>query len=219
MLLCANDNPDMLGIMRRKTNKYTDHHIQDELIKLLAHSHLRRIAVDIKAASYFAVEADKVTDSLNKEKVVVCIRWVDDKFEAHEDFVGLHNIDDITAATIVHVVTDTVHHMTLSLSMCRAQCYDGASNMKLVASDIQKLEPRALYLHCYGHSLNLAVSDTLKSIKCMCDALDLALEICKLLRYSPRRDAIFHKLHQEFTPQAPGRDGRYTGTSIISRYL
>ena len=122
------------------------------------------------------------------------MRWVDDKFEAHEDFVGLHNVDDITAATIVHVVTDTVRRMTLSL-------YDGASNMKLVASDIQKLEPRALYLHCYGH---LAVSDTLKSIKCMCDALDVALEICKLLKYSPRRDAIFHKIHQELTPQAPG---------------
>ena len=48
------------------------------------------------------------------------------------------------------------------------------------------------------------MSDTLESIKCMCDALDLALEICKLLKYSPRRDAIFHKLHQELTPQAPG---------------
>ena len=94
--------------------------------------------------------------------------------------------------------------MTLSLSMCRAQCYDGASNMKRVASDIHKLEPRALYLHCYNHSLNFAVSDTLKSIKCMCDALDVALEICKLLKYSPRRDAIFHKLHKERTPQAPG---------------
>jgi len=48
------------------------------------------------------------------------------------------------------------------------------------------------------------MSDTLKGIKCMCDALDVALEICKLLKYSPRRDAIFQKLHQELTPQAPG---------------
>ena len=189
--------------MRCKTNKYTDHHIQDELIKLLAHSHLRRIAADIKTAGYFALEADEVTDCSNKEQVVVCIRWVDDKFEAHEDFVGLHNVDDITAATIVHVVTDTVHHLNLSLSLCRAQCYDGASNMKRVATVIQKLEPRALYLHCYGYSLNLAVADTLKSIKYISDALDVALEICKLLKYSPRRDAIFCKLHQELTPQAP----------------
>ena len=134
----------------------------------------------------------------------MCLRWVDDKFEAHEDFVDLHNVDDITPATIVHAIPDTVCCMNLSLSMCRAQCYDGASNMKRVASEIQKLEPQALYLHCCGHSLNFAVSDTLKSIKCMCDALDIALEICKLLKYSPRRDAIFHKLHQELTPQAPG---------------
>ena len=130
MLLRANDDPGMLDIMRRKTNKYTDHHIQDALIKLLAHSHLRRIAADIKAAGYFALQADEVSDSSNKEQVAVCIRWVDDKFEAHEDFVGLHYVDNITAATIVHVVTDTVCRMTLSLSMCRAQCYDVASNMK-----------------------------------------------------------------------------------------
>ena len=94
MQLHANDDPGMLDIMRRKTNRYTDSHIQDELIKLLAHSHLHRIAADIKAAGYFALEVDEVMDSSNKEQVVVCIRWVDDKFEVHEDFVGLHNIGD-----------------------------------------------------------------------------------------------------------------------------
>jgi len=36
----------------------------------------------------------------------------------------------------------------------------------------------------------------------MCDTLDVALEICKQLKYSPRRDTIFQKLHQELTPQA-----------------
>lgn len=35
MLLRTMDDLGMLDIMRRKTNKYTDHHIQDELIKLL----------------------------------------------------------------------------------------------------------------------------------------------------------------------------------------
>ena len=48
------------------------------------------------------------------------------------------------------------------------------------------------------------MSDTLKNIKCLSDTLDHSLEICKLFKYSPRRDAIFHKLHQELSPQAPG---------------
>ena len=69
--------------------------------------------------------------------------------------------------------------------------------MKKVAKETQSTESRALYLHCYGHSLNLAVLDALKNIKCLSGAFDHSLEICKLLKYSPQRDAIFHKLHQE----------------------
>ena len=38
----------------------------------------------------------------------------------------------------------------------------------------------------------------------MSDVLDHSLEICKLLKYSPRRDAIFHKLKEEMSPQVPG---------------
>ena len=38
----------------------------------------------------------------------------------------------------------------------------------------------------------------------MSDVMDHALEICKLLKYSPQRDAIFHKLKEEISPQVPG---------------
>ena len=76
--------------------------------------------------------------------------------------------------------------------------------MKKVAAEIQSIEPRALYLHCYGHSLNLAVSDTMKQVKLMAHALDHCLEICNLLKYSPRRDAIFRRIKDEITPQVPG---------------
>ena len=51
------------------------------------------------------------------------------------------------------------------------------------------------------------MSDKLKNIKCLSDALaiDHSLEICKFLKCSPRRDAIFHKLHLELSPQlVPG---------------
>ena len=34
-----------------------------------------------------------------------------------------------------------------------------------LAAKIFNLESRALYTHCYGHALNLAVQDMLKSIK------------------------------------------------------
>ena len=83
MLLLANADQ---GIMKHKTNKYyTDHHIQDELIKLTV-TCIELLRTYVKAACYFAVEADEVTDSSYKEQVVVvCVRWVDDKFKAHKD--------------------------------------------------------------------------------------------------------------------------------------
>ena len=64
LLLCAKDDPSILEVMHQKTRKYTDHHIQDELLKLLAQGHLRRIATNINEAGYFALQADEVTDSV-----------------------------------------------------------------------------------------------------------------------------------------------------------
>ena len=34
--------------------------------------------------------ADEVTDSSNREQVAICLQWIDEKFDAHEDFIGLH---------------------------------------------------------------------------------------------------------------------------------
>ena len=50
------------------------------------------------------------------------------------------------------VLKDMILRINLNLSMCRAQCYDGA-NMKLLPREIKAIEPTELYLHCYGHSL------------------------------------------------------------------
>ena len=91
---------------------------------------MRTIASDIHNSLFFALESDEVTDSSNKEQVIVCLRWVDEHIEAHEDF---HHVADITADTIIHVLKDT---FLVNMSSCRAQCYDGASNMKKVAREI-----------------------------------------------------------------------------------
>lgn len=62
----------------------------------------------------------------------MCLRWVDAQFDPHEEFIGLHHVQDITTDTIVHVLKDTVLQMNLNFSMCHGQCYEGAANMKKV---------------------------------------------------------------------------------------
>ena len=68
--------------------------------------------------------------------------------------------------------------MSVKLSECRGQCYDGASNMSGsrngVATQFMAEEKRAVYTHCYGHALNLAVGDTIKRSKVCCEALETA---------------------------------------------
>jgi len=106
LLLRAKDDPTILNILQRRTRKYTDHHIQNELLQILALDHLRKIASRFESI-YFALEADEVTDVSNMERLVVCLRWVDSKFEPHEDFISLYHVDDITAETIVTVLKDS----------------------------------------------------------------------------------------------------------------
>ena len=143
--------------------------------------------------------ADKVTDSSNKERVVICFRSVDKQFESQEDFVGLYQVDSIDCSSMVKVLKDTMLRLNLAMSNCRGQCYDGAANTAGIWNGVATqicVEPCATYSHCYGHALNLAASNTVKKNKILCDVLDSVFKITKLLKYSPKRDA-FKKLPQE----------------------
>ena len=71
-----------------------------------------------------------------------------------------------------------------------------------VSKQIMDKEKRALFSHCYGHSLNLAISDAIKNCKVTADALDTIFEISKLIKCSPKRNAMFDKLKRILHPTA-----------------
>ena len=71
--------------------------------------------------------ADECADVTNEEQLVICFRWVDENLEVHEDFVGLHPLNDTKAETIVKVILDTIQRMSLKIENARGQYYDGAS--------------------------------------------------------------------------------------------
>ena len=72
-----------------------------------------------------------------------------------------------------------------------------------VATRLLLEEKRAVYSHCYGHALNLAVAGTIKQCKTCSDAMDVALEITKLIKFSPKRNAIFDKIREEMEENSP----------------
>ncbi len=96
-------------MLQKKTNKYTSPQIHNELIQCMSMKVLREIAESIHQARYLALMADEVTDSSNKEQLVVCIRCVDDDFEPREDFIGLHHVESIKADILIACLKDTMH--------------------------------------------------------------------------------------------------------------
>lgn len=120
-------------------------------------------------------------DVSNHKQLAICFRYVDSELEVHEDFIGLYEIKDITVNTIFAASRDCVMRMNLNWCRCRGQCFDGASNMaghqNGVVTQITQEEPRALFTHCYGHSLNLAMCDTIKGTRLLRDTMDVTHEI------------------------------------------
>ena len=94
-------------------------------------------------------------------------------YEVYEDCIGLYSTNETTVNQLTCLIKDVLTHSSLPLNNCCGQCYDGAANMSGrhsgVATQIQQLEARALYMHCMGHCLNLAVQDTCRSITIMRD--------------------------------------------------
>lgn len=208
--LQSKDNPNIVNWLQRKTNKYTSPEVQNEILKVMALQVLREIVKNLQNSPFYTIMVDETTDVSNREQVVLCLRWVDERFDVHEEFTGLYTVDNISANTLVAVIKDALLRMNLTLNKVRGQCYDGAANMAGVRSGVAKQiideEPRAVYTHCYGHALNLACGDTIRKCTILRDALDVTYEITKLIKLSPCRECMFEKLKQS-TMQTPDSTG------------
>ena len=193
--------------LKRKENVYTSPTIHNEMIKLMGLSILRNIVAELQKAPFLVIMADETTDTSNREQVTLFLQWVTDTLDVNEEFLGLYHVDSIDAASICMVITDLFQRYGLSIGRLRSQCYDGASAMSGSRSGVAKrildLEPKAFFVHYYGHALNLSACDTLKQCQVMRDALETTHEITKLIKYSPRREAIFQKVKESLPLESP----------------
>ena len=168
---------------------------------------LRKILHCIHGSPFLTIMVDETTDISNKEQLTLVVRWVDENFDVFEEFLGMYGLQATTADSIVSAITDALLRFQISINKVRGQCYDGCSTMAGarggVAAKIQQMEPRAVFTHCYGHALNLGVSDTVKKSIIMKDCLDTCYELVKLIKFSPKREAILTRLKEEIGSDAP----------------
>ena len=178
--------------LEMKTEKYTSHDTQNELLKLMAHEILRDLT-DERRNFFYATICDEYTGISNEVQLTLYLRWVDELFNIHEDFLGFYQLEwYIKSDTIVSAIRDVLLRTQISLDNCRGQCYDGASNMlgkkSGVAKQILDIQPKAFATHCHCHLLSLSVKETTKKSKILSDTMDTTGEIAILVKYSPKRE-------------------------------
>ena len=89
--------------------------------------------------------------------------------EICESFLGFYACVDQTAAGLSDQIVSIVQAKGLSFDKCRGQGYDGARTMSGVYNSVQKkimaIQPKATYVHCTAHNLNLVVNDAINGVQ------------------------------------------------------
>ena len=205
--LRAEDRPEVLQWLDRTAHKHTAPENQNEMLQLMAHCLLRKILKDVHSSPFLSIMVDETTDKSNKEQLTLVVRWISEDLVVSEEFLGLYYLSMIDAKSIVDVMKDVFVRLEILTAKIQGQCYDGCSTMAGaktgVAVQISELEPRAVFTHCYGHAFNLAVSDTIKQSTLMRDCLDTCYEVVKLIKFSPKREAMLRDLKEESGSDAP----------------
>ena len=142
-------------------NKYTSHDIQNEVLEIMVHHALLEKIEETRENLFFSITGDEYTDISNKEQLSLCLPSVKEDLEVQEDFLTFYQLRNMKSETIANAIKDALFRFNLQLENCRGQTYVGVSNMPRnksgVAVRIIPEQPKAPAVHCYGHSLSLAV--------------------------------------------------------------
>ena len=144
--------------------------IQNELIELLATEVEKENLQQLKLAKYFSIILDCTPDMSHHEQMSVILRYVLCNEEAavvKETFFGYLRISDSTGKGLLDAFLEKATELQLELSDCRGQSYDNGANMKGKHSGVQArmldINPKAVYVPCANHTLNLVVVDSANS--------------------------------------------------------
>ena len=157
---------------------------------------------DIQENKFFSILADEVTDCSTKEQMPLVLRYVDSENKINKRFIKFIHCDEgVTGKALSDKILNCiVGELSLEITNCRGQCYDGAANMvgkySGVAAHILTQNELAIYTHCASHRLNLCVASAcqLQTVKNMMENMTRIGNFFN----TPKRQALLEKMIMEY---------------------
>ena len=95
-------------------------------------------------------------------------------------------------------IFDVLKRLGLSPKRLRGQCFDGAAAMKGRLNGVQKLitdeQPKAIFIHCSNHALDLVIQELAKQRDVISESLILVREVSKAIMESAKRQHIYENI-------------------------
>ena len=161
--------------------------IQNELIEIIGEQRYEKILEEVKQARLFT---DEVADVSNEEELSLVLRLVDSSSQIQEGFLEFVSCSELTTGEkLSEIMLAILRSHGLDIELLRGQEYDGAGVMsgrtRDVAARIQREFPKALYVHCYSHKLNLAIMKSC-DIVTIRNAFRVINKVANFFNYSPK---------------------------------
>ncbi|KAJ3595626.1 hypothetical protein NHX12_004929 [Muraenolepis orangiensis] len=124
---------------------------------------------EIKVCKYFSIILDCTPDISHTEQlsVVISIVSVDNKPQVKEHCMGFLEAEASTGEQLSALILKRLEDLNIPFNDCRGQSYDNGANMrgkrKGVQARLLAINPRALFVPCAAHTLNLVVADAARS--------------------------------------------------------
>jgi len=191
----AEDVSELESWLKRSGHKWLHHDVQNEILELMATKVMSENLAEIRQVEFCALLLDETSDLSKIEQISICLRIVSQNLVSSEFFLGFYSTSSTKAETLFQVVQDVFLRFNLPLTKLRGQCYDGAANVSGKITGLQtrlrEIEPRALYVHCNAHNINLVVQDAMERVPATRKFIGVVKDMINFVKDSPKRISQF----------------------------
>jgi len=177
---------------------------QNALIHILGEIVRKNILNSVAKAGKFSVIIDTTTDVACLEQFSMILRFIDESGQIKERLVALEVVNDSSGHGMFNLFCNICSKYGLNWkSDLIAQSYDGAAAMQGQYSGVRTLvqqhNPRAIYVWCFSHVLNLVVVDTCDSCRETRNFFGTIQSLKEFMR-ARKRTALFLEHQNKFYP-------------------